>query len=180
METMLNRLFRGVEILIGIFLAVMILLTLANVVSRFVFNTGFAWSEEVARLCFIYLVYLGTIGAFRDNRHLGVEMVIENVNPGVQKVIYVVIQGVVIWMMGWLALGSWQLAMQNINDRWVATQFPRALVSGVGVVTGVAIILIALANLYRLFVQRVPVDDLLRIRDADAANPAETAGRGLN
>ncbi|MDN5569644.1 MAG: TRAP transporter small permease [Propionibacteriaceae bacterium] len=180
MHSFLDKLFRGVEILIGVFLATMIALTLLNVIMRFVFNSGFAWSEEVARLCFIYLVYLGTIGAFRDNRHLGVEMVIESVKPTVAKVLYVVIQGIVIWMMGWLALGSWHLALQNINDRWVATQFPRALVSGVGLVTGIAIILIALANLYRLFVQRTPVDELLRIRDVDAANPAETAGRGLN
>lgn len=179
MQTFLDRLFRSVEILIGIFLAVMIGLTLLNVVMRFVFNSGFAWSEEVARLCFIYLVYLGTIGAFRDNRHLGVEMVIERVGPTVQKVIYFLIQGVVIWMMVWLTLGSWQLAMQNVNDRWVATQWPRALVSGVGIVTGVSIILIALANLYRLLVQRVSVDELIRISDADAdsSDPADIAAK---
>lgn len=167
MAVFLNKLFRGVEILIGIFLAVMIILTFLNVVLRYVFSSGLAWSEEVTRLCFIYLTYLGTIGAFRDNRHLGVEMLLEKVSKPVQRIVYVVIQVIVIWMMAWLAVGSWQLALQSINDRWVATQFPRALVNGIGVVTGVAIILIALANLYRLFVQKVPVDELVRIRDHD-------------
>ena len=169
MDVFLNRLFRGIEILIGIFLAIMIILTFLNVVLRFVFSSGFAWSEEVTRLCFIYLTYLGTISAFRDNRHLGVEMVLEKVSKPIQRILYVVIQLIVIWMMVWLAVGSWQLALQSINDRWVATQYPRALVNGIGVVTGVSIILIALGNLFRLFFMKVPVDELVQIVDRDPA-----------
>ena len=45
-----DLLFRGVEVLMAFFLAVMIFLVFANVVLRYLFSTGFAWSEEVARL----------------------------------------------------------------------------------------------------------------------------------
>ena len=70
MKKLTDKLFKTIEILIAVFLACMILLLFMNVVLRYVFNTGFVWSEEIARLCFIYLVYLGAIGAARDNRHL--------------------------------------------------------------------------------------------------------------
>lgn len=170
MSTFLDRLFRGVDIMMAIFLGLMIALFFLNVVLRYVFSTGLVWSEEVARLAFIYLVYFGTIGAFRDNRHLGVDTVLTRLPEQPRKALYAGIQVVIIWMMGLLAVGSWQLAVQNLNDRWVATQFPRALVYGVGVVTGVAIILVAVGNLYNLFVARRPVDELTTIRD-DGTDP---------
>ena len=152
-----DLLFRGVEILMAFFLAVMIFLVFANVVLRYLFSTGFAWSEEVARLCFIYLVYLGSIGAMRDNEHLLIDSVLTRIPALYQKIVYFLVQASIIWVMVILTRGSWQLVLQNYHDRWVATQFPVFLVYGIGVVTGVSIIIIALANMYRLIVAKMSV-----------------------
>ena len=75
----LNLLFRSIEALMAFFLAVMIVLVFTNVVLRYVFSTGFEWSEEIARLCFIYLVYLGAIGAMRENQHLIIDSVLSRI-----------------------------------------------------------------------------------------------------
>ncbi|MDR0569268.1 MAG: TRAP transporter small permease [Spirochaetaceae bacterium] len=164
----LDALFRGVEILIAVFLAVMIFLVFMNVVCRYVFSKGFAWSEEIARLCFIYLVYLGAIGAARDNRHLLVESVLSRVPPVAQKTLYLLAQGIIIWLMATLAIGSFTLAKQNLNDRMVATGYPVFLIHSVGVVSGLAIIIIALANIYRLFALKMSVTALITARDSDS------------
>ena len=164
-----NALFRGIEILIAFFLAVMIALVFANVVLRYCFSTGFAWSEEVARLCFIYLVYLGAIGAMRDNQHLGLDSVLARVPERAQKVIYFLVQVAIIWVMVILTQGSWQLVIQNLADRWVATQIPVFLVYGVGLITGIAIIILALVNIYRLAVLKISVNALLSIRDESSS-----------
>ncbi len=153
----------------AVLLALMVFLMFLNVILRFAFSTGFVWSEEVTRLSFIYLVYLGTVAAFRDNRHLGVDTLLEHVPPIVQKVLYAVVQLIIIWVMWLLVQGSWDLAMQSRNDAWVATQYPRSLIMGAGVVTGAAIVLIALGNLYRLLVMRRPVAELLAIRDDETS-----------
>ena len=160
----LNLLFRSIEALMAFFLAVMIVLVFTNVVLRYVFSTGFEWSEEIARLCFIYLVYLGAIGAMRENQHLIIDSVLSRIPDIWQKAIYFLVQVGIIWMMVVLTSGSWQLVMQNLGDRWVATQFPIYLVYAVGLVTGVSIIVIALANLYRLVVLKRPVSELLSVR----------------
>ena len=160
----LNLLFRSIEALMAFFLAVMIVLVFTNVVLRYVFSTGFEWSEEIARLCFIYLVYLGAIGAMRENQHLIIDSVLSRIPDIWQKVVYFLVQAGIIWMMLVLVRGSWQLVMQNLGDRWVATQFPIYLVYAVGLVTGVSIIVIALANLYRLIVLKRPVSELLSVR----------------
>ena len=160
----LNLLFRSIEALMAFFLVVMIVLVFTNVVLRYVFSTGFEWSEEIARLCFIYLVYLGAIGAMRENQHLIIDSVLSRIPDIWQKAIYFLVQAGIIWMMVVLTRGSWQLVMQNLGDRWVATQFPIYLVYAVGLVTGVSIIVIALANLYRLIVLKRPVSELLSVR----------------
>ena len=164
----LNLLFRSIEALMAFFLAVMIALVFANVVLRYVFSTGFEWSEEIARLCFIYLVYLGAIGAMRENQHLIIDSVLSRIPALWQKIVYFLVQLGIIWVMAVLTLGSWQLVMQNLGDRWVATQFPIYLVYAVGLVTGVSIIIIALANIYRLVALKLPVSQLLAVHHESA------------
>ncbi|MDR1709489.1 MAG: TRAP transporter small permease [Candidatus Accumulibacter sp.] len=172
MKKFLDKLFRGVEILMAVFLTVMIVLVFMNVILRYVFSSGFAWSEEVARLCFIYLVYLGSIGAMRDNQHLIIDSLLTRIPVWAQKSLYFLIQASIIWVMGILTVGSWHLVVQNLNDRWVATQYPIFLVYAIGVVTGVSIIVIALANLYRLFALKLSVAELVSVREDSGAEQA--------
>jgi len=140
------------------------------VVFRYLFSKGFAWSEEIARICFIYLVYLGSIGAMRDNRHLLIDSVLARVPVLWQKTIYALVQAGIIWLMVILTRGSWGLVVQNLRDRWVATHFPTFLVYAIGLITGIAIGIIALANLCRLFVFKIPVPELIKIRDEPEAD----------
>jgi len=154
-----DKLIWGIEIIIAIFLGVMILFTFSNVVLR-QFKMGFVWSEEVTRICFIYLVYLGSIIAAYENRHLMIDTLINKIPPKAQKVLYVVIQGTIIWIMGVLATGAFQNAWRNRNDFWVATGFPVFFVHFTGVLLGGSVIIISLVNLYRMFVLKEPVLEL--------------------
>lgn len=163
MKETINKLFKGIEILIAIFLMVMIGLMFMNVVLRYFFSKGFAWSEEIARICFIYLVYLGSIEAAKDNRHLLIDSLLLKFKPSTQRYIYALIQLCIIWLMGTLTIGSWGLMKLNLHDRWVATHFPIYLVYLSGVVLGVSIILISVANLIHLFIQKKSVEELIAV-----------------
>ena len=165
MQNVLDKLFRVIEIMIAVFLAVMIALVFANVVARYIFNVGFVWSEEVTRLCFIFLVYLGSIEAMRDNRHLLIDAVLAKTNVVVQKLIYTAIQLCIIWLMVIQTRGSWGLVMQNRNNVWITTGFPAHVVHFFGVLLGVSIALIAVFNIVRLFVFKTPVVELIKIRE---------------
>ena len=165
MKQFLNTLFKGIEILIAVFLAVMITLMFMNVVLRYLFSKGFAWSEEVSRICFIYLTYLGAIVAARENRHLLIDSLLNRL-PGAGKIIiYTLIQACIIWLMVTLTRGSWALVLQNWNDNWVATKFPTWLIWASGLVTGVSIAVISASNLFRLFVKKETVLDLIKALD---------------
>ena len=164
MKSLLNRLFRVIEIMIAVFLGLMIGLVFINVIARYVFSVGFVWSEEIARLCFIFLVYLGSIEAMRDNRHLLVDTLLIRAPKLLQTGIYAFTQIAIIWMMVILTQGAWRLVIQSRNNVWVATNFPSYIVHFFGCILGAAIVIIAASNLIRLFVLKIPVIDLIRER----------------
>ncbi|KAA0969792.1 TRAP transporter large permease subunit [Aureimonas fodinaquatilis] len=75
----LGKLRNGLEAVLGAslftLLSIMTLTVFAGVISRYVFNNAFAWTEEVAILAFTWLIFLGaTIGVARD-AHIGVEII---------------------------------------------------------------------------------------------------------
>lgn len=170
MHKFLNTLFKVIEIMIAVFLAMMILLVFMNVVGRYVFNIGFVWSEELARLSFIFLVYLGSIEAMRDNRHLMIDAVLMRVPKPAGTLLYAAVQGCIIWLMIIQTMGAWGLVAQNRNNVWITTGFPAYIVHFFGVILGVSIALIAAFNLVRLFVFKTPVSELIQIREGSGEN----------
>ena len=170
-----TRIFRVIEIMIAIFLAVMISLVFMNVVLRYVFSRGFVWSEEIARLSFIFIVYLGSIEAMRDNRHLMIDTVMLKVPKPLQIALYAITQAVIIWLMLILTQGAWGLVVQNRQNVWIATGFPSYIVHFFGCLLGVSVVLISVFNLVRLFIFKTPVSELIKIREEnETAETTET------
>ena len=67
---------------------VMVLVTLAQVFFRYVIAAPLPWSEELARYCFVWIVFLGgAIGLYRGI-HLGVDLFVnflpERLRPGLE------------------------------------------------------------------------------------------------
>jgi TRAP-type C4-dicarboxylate transport system permease small subunit len=66
---------RTIEGLMALDLTLMVVLIFSNVVGRYALNAGFAGGEELSRLLFVWLVFLGAILALQRQAHLGVELV---------------------------------------------------------------------------------------------------------
>jgi C4-dicarboxylate transporter DctQ subunit len=59
-------------IAVGMLAALGVLLA-AQVLLRFAFGLGYAWMEEIARMLFIWVIFLGAVVAMRENLHIRVE-----------------------------------------------------------------------------------------------------------
>ena len=55
---------------------VMIFVTLAQVIFRYVIAAPLPWSEELARYCFIWIVFLGAAVGLSRGIHLGVDLLV--------------------------------------------------------------------------------------------------------
>ncbi len=69
----LRRLDRAEEYLgVALLIALGILLT-AQVLMRFLLGLGYSWMEEIIRMLFIWVIFVGAIAAMRRNLHIRVE-----------------------------------------------------------------------------------------------------------
>ena len=63
---------------------VMVLVTLAQVVFRYVLSAPLPWSEELARYCFVWIVFLGAAIGLERGFHLGVDLFVNLLPPRFQ------------------------------------------------------------------------------------------------
>ncbi|ARK31211.1 TRAP transporter small permease [Halalkalibacter krulwichiae] len=64
------------EIFLVIFTVIMVTAIFVQVVMRYVLGSSLAWSEELARYCFIWLVYLGISYGVKKQRHIKVDIIL--------------------------------------------------------------------------------------------------------
>lgn len=73
------------ETAIALILGLMTVITFANVVARYVFNSNILWALETTVFLFAWLVLLGMSYGVKKSIHLGVDVVVNAVPPGVRR-----------------------------------------------------------------------------------------------
>jgi TRAP-type C4-dicarboxylate transport system permease small subunit len=70
-------LLRVPEILLGLLVASLVLFLTFSVFARYVLSFGMAWSDEAARLLFVWTVFLGFAVGLKHRGNIGVELVVD-------------------------------------------------------------------------------------------------------
>lgn len=78
------------ETTIALLMAAMTLITFANVVARYAFNSNILWALEVTVYLFAWLVLLGVSYGVRKHIHIGVDVLVANVSPRARRVLTVI------------------------------------------------------------------------------------------
>ncbi len=80
------------EALAALLIVITTTLVLVNVFFRYFLNKGIYWSEEVATSCFVWAIFVGAAGAYRNGTQLGIEMLV-NMLPGrLQMLVKLIVQ----------------------------------------------------------------------------------------
>ena len=69
----LQRLHRGEDLLLAGLLLALLLLAVAQIVLRLVFETGLVWAEPLSRMGVLWLALLGALGATRKRHHIMID-----------------------------------------------------------------------------------------------------------
>ena len=104
----------------------MVLITFANVIARFGFNSNILWALELTVYLFAWLVLLGASYAVKISAHLGVDAVINMVSPGMRKLMGLISITACIVFAFLLLKGSWDYWANFANlpqteGRWFPT-----------------------------------------------------------
>jgi C4-dicarboxylate transporter DctQ subunit len=107
-KTKLGRVINEIEeTLIALILGLMTIITFANVIARYVFNSNILWALETTVFLFAWLVLLGASYCVKTRAHLGVDVVLNMVAPGMRRVMALLAVTVCIVFSVLMLIGSW-------------------------------------------------------------------------
>jgi TRAP-type C4-dicarboxylate transport system permease small subunit len=128
------------EILCSVFLITMIVLVIANVFLRYLFNYSVFWAEEVATICFVWCVFIGASATYKHKMDMGIDVLITKAPPRVEKAIRFAVGLVLLAINGYI----FYMAIVFTNIAWVkptavlgvsSAVVNSALIVGFGLVT---------------------------------------------
>ena len=87
--------------------------------SRYVLQATFQWYDEVARLCFVWMVFLGAASAVRRGAHFRLHLLIDRFGPRLRRATDLVVGLLVVAFGGVLVAGGlamWPVARRQVSD----------------------------------------------------------------
>ncbi|BAD76258.1 transporter [Geobacillus kaustophilus HTA426] len=157
----------ALNVLMASTLAFMCILVFGNVVLRYGFNSGITWSEEMSRFLFIWMSFLGAIGALKDNDHLGVDTLVRKLPTGAKRIVFVISNAIVLYVLYLLFDGSWKITLSSVGSRAPATGLSMAFIYGTGLVVSIGMGLIILVHLYQALFRPGAIDELTRMKESE-------------
>jgi TRAP-type C4-dicarboxylate transport system permease small subunit len=83
----IKKLFHHFEVFVAsIAFAIMLLVVIANVLSRMIFSRSFGFTEEIAFICFTYSVFFGVVLLFKTHALIAIDFVVEKLPTKMRKI----------------------------------------------------------------------------------------------
>ena len=151
-----GRLNHFIESLMASCLGVMAVAVFINVVLRYGFGSGVAASEELSRLLFVWMVFIGATAAYPAGEHMAFTSLVGLLKdkPGLFKAMSLFIRLLVLLACALLGWGAWQQVVVGMDSRSVVLGYPAALLPLPAMLCAVAIGVMALLEI----IQRKPLD----------------------
>lgn len=144
------------HVLLALCLGVMAVSVFVNVVLRYGFGSGVAGSEELSRLLFVWMVFIGATAAYPAGEHMAFTSLVAMLQkrPLALALMTAVIRVLVLLACVLLGRGAWQQVVVGIDSYSVVMGYPTALLPLPALLCAIAIGAMALWEL----LQRTPLD----------------------
>ena len=128
------------EIFCSVFLITMVSLVIANVFLRYLFNYSISWTEEVATICFVWLVFVGASATYKHKLDMGIDVLITKTPQKVEQAIRFAVRLILLALNGYI----FYMAIVFTKIAWVkptavlgisSAVFNSALIVGFGLIT---------------------------------------------
>jgi C4-dicarboxylate transporter DctQ subunit len=92
---------------VTVMLTLMTLLTFAQVVLRYGFNSGFTWALELTTVFFAVMIFVGIAYGVRIGAHIGVDALVKLMPSGPRRATSIVVVLLCLLYAGLVLVGSW-------------------------------------------------------------------------
>jgi TRAP-type C4-dicarboxylate transport system permease small subunit len=154
------RLLEGALVVV---LAVMAAMVFGNVVLRYGFASGITVSEELSRLLFVWLTFVGAIPVMRYGGHLAVNLFLPWLPAGMQRLCRILSNLLMLACCAVFGWGAWEQTQLNWHNYAPVSGLPTALAYAAAVISAIGLGLLIAGDLVRSF------------RDPDSSRPGGAA-----
>ena len=146
-----GRLRHLTETAMAVCLGVMAVAVFVNVVLRYGFGSGIAASEELSRLLFVWMVFIGATAAYPAGEHMAFTSLVGMARgrPRLFAALGLLIRALVLLACGLLAWGAWQQVVVGLDSHSVVLGYPTALLPLPALLCAVAIGVMVLIEMVR-------------------------------
>ncbi|WP_059104634.1 TRAP transporter small permease [Shouchella shacheensis] len=137
-KKVLDRLFLVISLAL---LTVMVVVIIYQVFSRQILGTTPSWTEELSRLLFVWVSFLGIAYGFKEKLHIGVGLFVNMFPERVQDVFDYVAKVLVIGFGVIMMYFGWQFTVLTSGSTMPGLGLPSSLLYGIIPVTGFFVLL---------------------------------------
>lgn len=138
----------GMEYLIGAILVALIVSVSCNVVGRSLFNHSLPWADELARMLFIWLVFIGAAAAFSRYEHIAVDALVRRLPLRLAHMLYLLQHLIITGLMSVMIWGGYQVLTRS-SGRSAIMGVPLSVLS---LSLVLCVIFIAAVSVWRMWV----------------------------
>jgi TRAP-type C4-dicarboxylate transport system permease small subunit len=110
-------------VVVAMFTAIVVVV-FSQVVSRFVFNAPFSWSEELARYLQVWLIMLGSAACLRKGLHLAVDYAVHSLPDAPKRTLHLISLAAIMFFLGVVFVSGISLIAATLSQRTPALQIP--------------------------------------------------------
>lgn len=143
-------LWKTVNWAIIVALAAMVVIVFVNAFLRYALNSGIPAGEELSRYLFVWVCALGSIVAYKEGKHIGVDLLTATLKGKPRVVVLVLGQLVVIGAFLLVLWGGWEYFLTSAASPGPATDIPFGFVSVSILIVAAAITVMAVQECVRL------------------------------
>ena len=123
-------------IMMALFVA-LFFIVMAGIISRVVFNSPFTWTEEAARLVFIWLIFMGISYGTKYDKHINVTIVLDKMPKKVSVLFTIFWDIVALAIFVWIGFYGVQYIIYMSNSVTSVLRINQGITTSIGAISAI-------------------------------------------
>ena len=109
---------------------ILVLMTL-QIIMRYFVGKPLQWTDEVSRMCMVWMTFLGSALAFRNQAHICVDLITNHLPPKASRLVLLITEILTFLFLGLLAYLGCKYAAMNMKTRSLETGISKGVMYSV-------------------------------------------------
>ncbi len=115
------------EIVASSLLALTLIVLFLGIVFRYALNDPLVWTEELARFCSTWIIFLGAAACFKHERHIGIDVVVRLLPSELQRWTALLVNWLMVGVLAVLVIRGFQYTSRSFVMHTTVLQIPIGL-----------------------------------------------------